>query len=160
MANKIASVSLFADSIDFLEDSLLNILIFFAFYWSKSKQRIVAHFVAITLLIPMIATVYTIWKKTTIGGVPDPIDMGVTAFGALMVNVFCALLLNAYKRKDNPLFLAAFLSARNDALINVSVMVAGLITFYTNSYVPDLLVGIFIAYINIDAAKKVWTAVK
>ena len=39
-------------------------------------------------------------------------------------------------------------------------MGAGLIAFYTNSYVPDLLVGIFIAYINIDAAKKVWTAVK
>ena len=86
--------------------------------------------------------------------------MGVTAFGTLMVNVFCALLLNTYKRKDNPLFLAAFLSARNDALINVSVMGTGLITFYTNSYVPDLLVGIFIAYINIDAVKKVWTAVK
>jgi Co/Zn/Cd efflux system component len=39
-------------------------------------------------------------------------------------------------------------------------MVAGVITFYNPSYIPDLVVGVFIAYLNIDAAKKVWNSVK
>ena len=160
MGYKIGSVSLFADSIDFLEDSLLNTLIFFAFYWSKPRQKIVARIASISLLIPVFFTAYTIWKKTTIGTVPDPLDMGVTAFGALIVNVSCAFILHLYKKKGNALYLAAFLSARNDALVNISIMVAGVITFYNPSYIPDLVVGVFIAYLNIDAAKKVWNSVK
>ena len=68
--------------------------------------------------------------------------------------------MHLYKKKGNALYLAAFLSARNDALVNISIMVAGVITFYNPSYIPDLVVGVFIAYLNIDAAKKVWNSVK
>ena len=38
VALAIGSVSLFADSIDFLEDTSLNLLIFFAMAWSAARR--------------------------------------------------------------------------------------------------------------------------
>jgi Co/Zn/Cd efflux system component len=54
---------------------------------------------------------------------------------------------------------AAFLSARNDALANVAIIVTGLVTaFVWRSAWPDLIVGLGIAAMNADAAREVWEA--
>ena len=56
---------------------------------------------------------------------------------------------------------AAFLSARNDALANVAIIVAGLVTaFLWRSAWPHLIVGLGIAAMNADAAREVWTAAR
>ena len=56
---------------------------------------------------------------------------------------------------------AAFLSARNDALANVAIIAAGLVTaFVWYSPWPDLIVGLAIAAINFDAARDVWEAAR
>lgn len=53
---------------------------------------------------------------------------------------------------------AAFLSARNDALANVAIILTGLVTaFIWHSAWPDLLVGLAIAGMNADAAREVWS---
>jgi Co/Zn/Cd efflux system component len=53
---------------------------------------------------------------------------------------------------------AAFLSARNDALANVAIIAAGIVTAVTLSGWPDLVVGLGIAALNADAAREVWRA--
>jgi Co/Zn/Cd efflux system component len=53
---------------------------------------------------------------------------------------------------------AAFLSARNDALSNVAIIVAGIVTAGTISLWPDLIVGLGILLINLDAARQVYSA--
>ncbi|MDB5397297.1 MAG: putative transporter, partial [Rhodospirillales bacterium] len=55
---------------------------------------------------------------------------------------------------------AAFLSARNDALANIAIIAAGLITAYTVSAWPDLIVGLGVAAMNADAAREVWQAAR
>jgi Co/Zn/Cd efflux system component len=50
----------------------------------------------------------------------------------------------------------AFLSARNDVLANVAIVGVGLITVYTHSAWPDLVVGLGIAAMNAGAAKEVY----
>ncbi|NCU78408.1 MAG: cation transporter, partial [Actinobacteria bacterium] len=50
----------------------------------------------------------------------------------------------------------AYLSARNDALANIAVITAGVITMLWISPIPDLIVGISIGILNADAAVKVW----
>ena len=55
---------------------------------------------------------------------------------------------------------AAFLSARNDAAANVGIIVAGIITLHLNSAWPDVIVGVGIAMMNLDAARAVWTAAR
>ena len=52
--------------------------------------------------------------------------------------------------------MAAYLSARNDALANLAIITAGVITLFWLSPIPDLVVGITIGMLNADAALKVW----
>ena len=56
---------------------------------------------------------------------------------------------------------AAFLSARNDALANVAIVAAGLVTaLLWRSAWPDLIVGLAIGAMNADAARDVWAAAR
>ena len=72
----------------------------------------------------------------------------------------CALVLTCYRRHSGSLTRAAFLSARNDAVANVAIIAAGLLTAYTSSALPDLIVGLGIAAMNADAAREVWQAAR
>jgi Co/Zn/Cd efflux system component len=63
-----------------------------------------------------------------------------------------------FRNYQGSLSRAAFLSARNDALANIAIIFAGLISFIWYSIWPDLLVGFFIMTINLDAAKEIWEA--
>jgi len=85
--------------------------------------------------------------------------LSLTGLGALAVNLSCAFMLARYRDHGGSLTKAAFLSARNDALANLAIIAAGLVTSLVwRSPWPDLLVGIGIALINLDAAREVWEA--
>ena len=157
-ANHIHSSSLFADSIDFLEDASINILIFLALGWSiKSKARL-GKCLAMILVIPALAFLYTIWQKFNMPSVPDPSILSLTGFGALLVNLTCTFILMRFRNYQGSLTRAAFLSARNDALANIGIIIAGLIGYIWLSMWPDLIVGFLIMAINLDAAKEIWEA--
>jgi Co/Zn/Cd efflux system component len=51
---------------------------------------------------------------------------------------------------------AAFLSARNDVLINLAIIAMGVLTLWTASGWPDLVLGTIIVILNLRAAKEVW----
>ena len=160
VARRIGSVSLFADSIDFLEDASVNILILIAFGWSASRRAVVGKTLAGILLIPGIATLWTAWHKFGAPVPPSPGALSLAGMGALAVNLSCALLLAPYRTHGGSLTKAAFLSARNDALANVAIVVAAGLTLYTASAWPDLAVGLGIAAMNADAAREVYTAAR
>ena len=155
-AVKIGSVSLFADSIDFLEDASVNILIFVAIGWSLQARKRLSKFFALLLLVPaisvLISTIYEINNPST----PDAISLTAVGFGALIVNFSCAFILAKFRDSKKGLVIAAYLSARNDALANIAIITAGIITIYWSSSIPDLAVGIAIGMLNADAAVKVW----
>ncbi len=68
-------------------------------------------------------------------------------------------MLARYRTHGGSLTRAAFLSSRNDALANIAIIAAGLVTaFLWPSAWPDLIVGLGIAAMNADAARDVWTA--
>ncbi|MBV8771136.1 MAG: cation transporter [Deltaproteobacteria bacterium] len=156
----IGSVSLFADSIDFLEDTSVNCLILVALRWSDRWRARVGMALAGILLVPSIATLFTAWRKFVAPMPPAPLPLSVTGAGAFAVNLTCALLLAAYRHHSGSLTKAAFLSARNDVLADVAIVGAGLVTSRTLSIWPDLVVGLGIAAINADAARKVWQAAR
>ena len=162
VATAIGSVSLFADSIDFLEDTSVNLLILLALAWSlraRARAR-VGMALAIILLLPALATAWALWGKFTMPVPPEPLALSLTGSGALVVNLSCAFLLTRFRAHSGSLTRAAFLSARNDAVANVAIIVAGLITAYTLSVWPDVIVGIGIAVMNMDAAREVWQAAR
>lgn len=161
VALAIGSVSLLADSVDFLEDASVNILIFFALAWTVRSRARVGMTMAFILLIPALAFLWTAWAKFMDPIPPESFALSLTGFGALLVNLFCAYLLAQYRHTSGSLTRAAFLSARNDAFANVAIIGAGLATAYLwHSAWPDLIVGLGIALMNMDAAREVWEAAR
>ena len=160
VAKAIGSVSLFADSVDFLEDASVNTLIALALGWSASRRARLGMVLALLLLVPGIATVWAAWQKFSVPLPPNPMALSLTGLGALAVNLGCAVILARFRHDIGSLTKAAFLSARNDAFANVAIVAAGLVTAATMSAWPDLIVGIGIAALNIDAAREVWQAAR
>lgn len=160
IARQINSVSLFADSIDFLEDAAVNFLILIALGWPAKIRALVGMFLSFTLIVPAIALAWAVWEKFATPTPPEPWLLSWTGLGALVVNLVCALVIANYRHHEGSLVKAAFLSARNDALANVAIIGAGLVTLLWLSGWPDLIVGIGILIMNADAAKTIWKAAR
>ena len=152
VALRIGSVSLFADSIDFLEDASVNLLIAVALAWSATGRARLGMALAGILLVPGLATLWTAWGKFLAPVPPAPIPLSLAGMGALAVNLTCAFMLARVRAHSGSLTHAAFLSARNDAVANVAIIAAGFVTAYTLSGWPDLIVGLGIAAMNADVA--------
>ena len=160
VALAIGSVSLFADSVDFLEDASINLLIAVGLGWSAQNRARLGFVLAAVILVPVAATLWTAWQKFVSPVPPQPLPLSLTGAGALAVNVTCALLLVRFRHHSGSLTKAAFLSARNDAFANIAIIAAGLLTAVTLSVWPDLIVGLGIAALNLDAAREVVMAAR
>lgn len=157
----IGSVALFADSVDFLEDASVNLLILAALGWSARSRARVGMALAAILLVPAAATLATAWSKLHVPVAPEPVLLSLTGLGALAINLTCAMLLARHRHHQGSLTKAAFLSARNDAFANIAIIAAGGVTaFIWRSAWPDLIVGLAIALMNVDAAHQVWQAAR
>ena len=160
VALAIGSVSLFADSMDFLEDASVNLLILIGLGWGARSRARLGMALAAILLVPGLATLWTAWQKFNLPVAPDPVALSLAGLGALAVNLGCALMLARFRHHGGSLTRAAFLSARNDALANIAIVGAGLVTGATLSAWPDLIVGLGIAAMNADAAREVFAAAR
>jgi Co/Zn/Cd efflux system component len=156
----IGSVSLYADSIDFLEDATLNFLVLAALGLSASRRSLVAMLLAALLLVPSAFTLWAAWQKVMLPVPPAPIPLSAAGAGALAVNFYCAFVLAPFRAHGGSLTRAAYLSARNDAAANLAIVAAGLTTLVLPSAWPDLVVGIGIFIINLDAAREVFVAAR
>jgi Co/Zn/Cd efflux system component len=157
VALAIGSVSLFADSIDFLEDASVNLLIVVALGWRARNRARLGMALAGILLVPGLAALWTAWDKLNAPVAPEPLPLSLAGLGALAVNMTCAFMLAPYRHHGGSLTRAAFLSARNDALANIAIIAAGLVTaFFWSTAWPDLIVGLGIGIMNAGAAREVW----
>ncbi len=160
VAMAIGSVSLFADSVDFLEDGAINLLILAGLGFSIAQRAKLGMLLAVIILVPSLATLWTAWQNFSSGLVPEALPITVTGAGAFVVNFICAWLLAPFRATGGSLTKAAFLSARNDVAANVAIVIAGLMTGATDSHWPDLIVGLGIAALNAGAAHEVYEAAR
>jgi Co/Zn/Cd efflux system component len=156
VAHRIGSVSLFADSIDFLEDTAINTLILLGLGWNPRHRAWLGMLLAVLLLVPGAATLWTAWQKWMLPVPPSPQLLSLTALGALAVNLSCALLLAGVAHAGGSLTRAAFLSARNDVWANLAILAAAGLTFAWHSAWPDLAVGLGILALSLGAAREVY----
>jgi Co/Zn/Cd efflux system component len=160
VATAIGSVSLFADSIDFLEDAAVNALILVGLTWSTRQRARLGMVLALVLLLPGLATLWAAWNAWNSGHVPSPTPLSLAGLGAFVVNFVCAWTLAKVRHAHGSLTKAAFLSARNDVIANIAIIVAGGLTALTLSPWPDLVVGFGIFAMNLDAAREVFLAAR
>jgi Co/Zn/Cd efflux system component len=160
VAVSIGSVSLLADSIDFLEDASINLLIAVAVGWSTAWRSRLGMLLALIILVPGLATLWMAWQKFLEPVAPAPVPLSLTGLAAFAVNLTAAFLLVRFRHAKGSLTKAAFLSARNDVFANVAIVATGFVTAATLSPWPDLVVGLAIAVVNADAAREVWRAAR
>ncbi len=154
----IGSVSLVADSVDFLEDASINLLIFFAFTWSARRRALMGHVLAVIILVPSVVTLVTAVIKILDPSRPDTIPLTLAAFGGLIANLTAAAILARHRHYGGSLARAAWLSARNDAVANIAIIAAAMVALAWVSGWPDIIVGLGISFLNASAAVKVWRA--
>lgn len=160
VALAIGSIALIADSLDFLEDAAINLLIFAGIGWSVRNRARLGMVLAGILLVPGLATAWAAWQKFSDLTPPEPVALTLTGLGALAVNLTCAMMLSAHRDGGGSLTRAAYLSARNDAYANLAIIAAGLLTAVTLSAWPDLIAAAGIAVLNADSAGDILRAAR
>ena len=155
-AVKINSVSLFADSIDFLEDTFVNLLIFFSYLMTSTLRPKISKVLVIIILLPGLTALWAAWEQVMRPSMPEAFELTLVGLGALLINFTCTIILMRFRKNDESLTKAAFLSARNDVLSNLTIITAGLTIMIYPSIWPDLIAGIIVFSINFDSAYKVY----
>jgi len=157
-AQRFNSVALFSDSLDFLEDASVNILIFLSFSLAVIWRARLSYLFAFLLLLPGCSFLYNALQQISDPITPSGEGMSIVGLGALCVNVYCAIILNKFKEIKGGLAKAAYFSARNDAIANVLIIIAGIVTLFWLSAIPDLIVGSMIFLMNADSARAILKA--
>ena len=159
-AHRFNSVALLSDSLDFLEDASVNILIFLAFSLSVIWRKRLSYIFALLLLLPGISFLFNALQQISNPEAPVGRGMSLVGAGALAVNFYCALILKKFREIKGGLAKAAYFSARNDAVSNLLIIIAGLITLVWVSAIPDLVVGAVIFIMNGDSARDILHAAR
>lgn len=157
-AQRFNSVALFSDSLDFLEDASVNILIFLSFSLAVIWRARLSYIFAFLLLLPGCSFLYNALQQISNPITPNGDGMSIVGLGALGVNIYCAIILNKFKEIKGGLAKAAYFSARNDAIANVLIIIAGIVTLFWLSAIPDLIVGSMIFLMNADSARAILKA--
>jgi Co/Zn/Cd efflux system component len=148
------SVSLMADSIDFLGDAAnyglsLAVLAMAASVRSRAALAKAATMGAFGIFV-LGRAVFQFYTDVT----PEPITMGVVGLAALIVNVAVALVLMRFRSGDANMR-SAWICSRNDAIGNVAVMLAAVGVFGTGSAWPDLAVAAIMGLLALTGAMTV-----
>ena len=150
------SVSLLADSVDFLEDTTINVLIFVALGWPLARRAVVGKGLAVVILAPAAVATWQAISRFSSPHAPDVVPLVLASLGAIVVNGTSAWLLTTVRDHGGSLSRAAFASARMDVVVNTSIILMGLVTAWTDSGWPDLVLGCVIIALAVHAAHEVW----
>lgn len=148
------SVSLLADSIDFLGDAANYGISLWVLAMSVKARATASLFKAASMALFGIGVLaHAIWNALT-GVVPDAQTMSFVGLLALAANLAVAWLLYAYRNGDSNMR-SVWLCTRNDALGNIAVIIAAVGVFGTGTAWPDLIVAMIMASLALTAAWQV-----
>jgi Co/Zn/Cd efflux system component len=148
------SVSLLADSIDFLGDAANYGISLWVLAMSVQVRAKASLLKAASMgLFGVGVLAHAIWNAIT-GVVPDAQTMSLIGLLALVANLSVAFLLYAYRNGDSNMR-SVWLCTRNDALGNIAVVLAAIGVFGTGTNWPDLIVAAIMATLALTAATQV-----
>ena len=138
------SMALRADALDFFGDSLTYTITLLAIGHSLRWRASAAMFKGLSLAVMGLWVFGSTLHRVFILGVPNEMIMGWVALIAFSANVVSALLLLKYRNGDSNIR-SVWLCSRNDAIGNLSVILAAIVVYYTQSQWPDLIVAFLMA---------------
>jgi cation diffusion facilitator family transporter len=148
------SVSLLADSLDFLGDAAnygISLWVLGMGLATRAKASLLKSVSMAAFGLWVLCS--ALWHAVT-GVVPIAETMGVVAAVALAANLSVVGLLYAYREGDSNMR-SAWLCTRNDALGNIAVMLAALGVSRSGAAWPDLLVALVMGGLALSSAWQV-----
>ncbi len=166
---KAASLSLTGDSLDMLGDALVYGCSLYVIKKGKKAQARSAILKGGIMFISAIAVFARATYQLLAQTVPTVQLMGEIGLLALLANLICFLLLIrkgaslelgsracvARHRNDNINMSSVWLCSRNDIIANISVLLTAGLVFLTNSFLPDLILGLLLTIVFAQSAGKV-----
>ena len=148
------STALIADSLDMLADAMVYAIGLFALGRAAHWQlRAALSSGILQMLLGVGVALEAAWKLMA-NGLPDTATMGLFGMLALIANTLCFFLLARYREGDINMR-ATWICSRNDMIGNIGVLIAAGLVSWTNSPLPDIVIGLLIAAVVIYSAWRI-----
>ena len=149
------SMGLVADSLDMLADALVYGLSLFAIGSTLSRKKRTASISGyLQLTLAVIGLIEVIRRFFGMEELPDFQTMIIVSILALMANSFSLYLLQKSKSKEAHMQ-ASMIFTSNDIIINLGVILAGALVYFTESKLPDLIIGAIVFIIVTQGAIRI-----
>lgn len=135
------SMGLVADSLDMLADAIVYGMSLMVVGAALSKKKRVAKLSGIFQLgLAIFGIVEVIRRFFGFDGAPDYITMVLISIFALIGNAASLYMLQKKKSTEAHME-ASYIFTSNDVIANIGVIMAGIIIYFTQSILPDLVIG-------------------
>ncbi len=151
----VGSLALQADALDFGADAATYAITLWAIGKSDTLRIRAALLKSASMLLVGLAILAGAALKIASGAAPDAPPMGLIGALALAVNLGAVILLLGFRQGDANLS-SAWLCSRNDAVGNLLVIFAAILTAWTHSLWPDLVVGIVMCLLFLSGSWAVY----
>jgi Co/Zn/Cd efflux system component len=157
LAVEVRSVSLFPDSIVFLEAASVSVLLSPGLKWSLPAREAFARFARTLILIPTCFMFWMIAANYYGAEIPSAVPMGTIGALLLLTKIACLILLSrgVFVHQAGPCS-----HVRSHAIMNASIILAAFLTWASGTMWPDVLAGIGILCVNADAGEHIELAAR
>lgn len=137
------STALIADSFDMFADASIYSLSLYAVGRADEKKSQIAFLIGVLQIVLGLGVLGDVIRRSLYGNEPQSFLMISLGFVALIVNIICFILITKH-RQGGVHMRASWICSRNDVLANIGIIFGGILVFWTNSFLPDLLIGFLI----------------
>lgn len=150
---------LLKDGIDWVYDVILWLVALAIFGRGRRAEEVAALGVGLVMLVAGSHTAYDLWDKVATGRRAETWVAGWSAFTAIGLALFVVVLMLRFRRNDNPLMTATWLSSRNDAISTTAFATIGFVARVSPSQGPEILLDIFLIGLAFQAAGAIFLSV-
>ena len=155
MSYKSHSVSLLADSINFISNAFVYAIGISAVGKAVKLKAATSLLKASIIFVFAVSVIGMVSYNLFMGVVPEVKQMGAVSALALVANITIAALL--FKHRENRGDgLQVWLFTRSEVLGNIAVIAAAFLVYLTNTNLPDLAVALIMAFMALFASLRIF----
>lgn len=148
------STGLIADSFDMLADAVVYGISLYAVGKNIKAQQHSARASGYMQMALSLFALSEVIRRFFYGSEPLAVYMMGISVLALIANVSCLILISKY-RTGGVHMQASWIFSTNDVLANIGVITAGVLVYFTQSHIPDLVIGLIISVIVFRGALSI-----
>ena len=156
----IGNAQLFKDGVDWVYDVALYGIAAIVFGRDARIERLAAVAIGAVMAVAGLHTLYDLWDKVVR---PRPIEVWTLGFAAASAIVIAFLVVGAlwrFRREENPVIKATWLSSRNDTISTTGFALVGLAARVAPVRWPEYLFDLVVAGICFQATWAIWRSLR